>query len=87
MMCMEYALLQKNTVHNLIMWKSAYMVVMLVRQIRQIIIPVYYITGWHFILWCLKKKSLYLKCVFYFTISCGVGMGEWEGLGGKIYSP
>lgn len=25
-----------------------------------------------------KKKSLYLKCVFYFTISCGVGMG---GLG------
>lgn len=23
-MCMEYALLQKNAVHNLTMWKSAY---------------------------------------------------------------
>lgn len=31
-------LIQKNAVHNLTMWKSAYMVVMLVRQIRQIII-------------------------------------------------
>lgn len=28
----------------------------------------------HFILSCLKKKSLYLKCVFYFTISYG-----WDG--------
>lgn len=44
-MCMEYALLQKNAVHNLTMWKSAYMVVMLVRQIGQIIIPDYYITS------------------------------------------
>lgn len=31
-------LIQKNAVHNLTMWKSAYMVVMLVRQIREIII-------------------------------------------------
>lgn len=31
MMCMEYALLQKNAVHNLTMWRSAYMVVMLVK--------------------------------------------------------
>ena len=30
-MCMEYALLQKNAVHNLTMWRSAYMVVMLVK--------------------------------------------------------
>lgn len=40
---MEYALLQK-AIHNLTLWKSAYMVVMLGRQVRQIIIPVY-ITG------------------------------------------
>lgn len=44
-MCMEYALLQKNAVHNLTTWKSAYMVVMLARQIRQIITSVYYITS------------------------------------------
>lgn len=31
-----------------------------------------------------KKKSLYLKCVFYFAISCGVGMGEREGWEGKF---
>ena len=31
MMCMEYALLQKNAVHNLTTRKSAYMVVTLVK--------------------------------------------------------
>lgn len=30
-MCMEYALLQKKAVHNLTTWRSAYMVVMLVK--------------------------------------------------------
>lgn len=33
----------------------------------------YYIPRQHFILWCFKE-NLYLKCVFYFTISCG-----WDG--------
>lgn len=31
----------RNAIHNLTLWKSAYMVVMLGRQGRQIIIPVY----------------------------------------------
>lgn len=45
MMCMEYALFQKNAVHNVTPWRSASMVVMLVRQTRQIIIAVYCITS------------------------------------------
>lgn len=79
MMCMEYALLQKNAVHNLTMWKSAYggnaskanktnyHISLLHNQLT------FYIV--------MFKKSLYLKCVFYFAIICGLDCGDMGGWG------
>lgn len=86
MMCMEYALLQKNTVHNLTVEKCLYG-----GNVSKANKTNYHTSLLHhqltFYNVMFKKKNLYLKCVFYFTISCGVGMGKWEGLGGKVYSP
>lgn len=80
MMCMEYALLQKNAVHNLTTWKSAYD-----GNASKANKTNYYISLLHhqltFCIVMFKNKSLYLKCVFYFTIICGLGCGSMGILG------
>lgn len=78
-MCMEYALLQKNAVHNLTTWKSAYG-----GNANKANKTNYYISLLHYQLTLyivMFKKSLYLKCVFYFTIICGLGCRSMGRLG------
>lgn len=85
MMCMEYALLQKNAVHNLTTWKSAYD-----GNASKANKTNYISLLHHQLTFCIvmfKNKSLYLKCVFYFTIICGLGCGSMGRLGGEVYSP
>ena len=71
---MEYALLQKNAVHNLTTRKSAYMVVTLVKANK---------TNYQFttspvnILYCdVQKRKVYTSNV-YFILQSVVGLG-WE---------
>lgn len=79
MMCMEYALLQKNAVHNLTTWKSASMVVMLVKANK----TNYHISLLHhqltfYIVMFKKEKFIPQMCTLFYS---QLGVGSMGGLG------
>lgn len=83
---MEYALLQKNAVHNLTTWKSAYG-----GNASKANKTNYHISLLHhqltFYIVIFKKKFIPQMCILFYN-HLWAGIWEyWEGWRGEVYSP